>query len=99
VGDAADGYPGIAGIGASGAARLLNQYGPLESFPPSVLGPDPELALLFKVLATLRTDAALFEGVEDLRWQGPAPAFAEWGERLGGRLMQRVDSAAARSTC
>jgi 5'-3' exonuclease len=99
VGDAADGYPGIAGIGASGAARLLNQYGPLESFPPGVLGPDLELALLFKVLATLRTDAALFEAVEELRWQGPTPAFAEWGERLGGRLMQRVDSAAARSTC
>jgi 5'-3' exonuclease len=99
VGDAADGYPGIAGIGASGAARLLNQYGPLESFPPRVLGPATELALLFKVLATLRTDAPLFETVEQLRWQGPGPDFGQWGERLGGRLMQRVDSAAARSTC
>ena len=99
VGDSADGYPGIAGIGASGAARLLNQYGPLESFPPTVLGAERELALLFKVLATLRTDAPLFEAVEELRWQGPRPDFAEWAERLGSRLMQRVDSASARSTC
>jgi 5'-3' exonuclease len=99
VGDAADGYPGIAGIGTSTAARLLNQYGPLESFPPGVLGSDRELALLFKVLATLRTDALLFDGVEELCWQGPGPGFGEWGDRLGSRLMQRVDSAAARSTC
>ena len=99
VGDAADGYPGIAGIGTSTAARLLNQYGPLESFPPGVLGGERELALLFKILATLRTDAPLFDGVEELRWQGPGPGFAEWGDRLGSRLMQRVDSAAARSTC
>jgi 5'-3' exonuclease len=99
VGDSADGYPGIAGIGASGAARLLNQYGPLESFPQEVLGAERELALLFKVLATLRTDAHLFDAVEELRWQGPRPEFGEWAERLGSRLMQRVDSAAARSTC
>jgi 5'-3' exonuclease len=99
VGDSADGYPGIAGIGTSTAARLLNRYGPLEGFPPAVLGADRELALLFKVLATLRTDAPLFETVEELRWQGPGPAFGEWADRLGSRLMQRVDSAAARSTC
>jgi 5'-3' exonuclease len=99
VGDSADGYPGIAGIGTSTAARLLNQYGALESFPPPVLGDNRELALLFKVLATLRTDAPLFDTIEELRWQGPGPAFSEWGDRLGTRLIQRVDSAAARSTC
>jgi 5'-3' exonuclease len=99
VGDSADGYPGIAGIGTSGAARLLNQYGPLETFPPEVLGGERELALLFKVLATLRTDAPLFEAVEELRWHGPHLEFAAWGERLSSRLMQRVESAAARSTC
>ena len=57
VGDAADGYPGIAGIGAVGAARLLNRHGPIEAFPPEVLGERREQALLFKRLATLRRDA------------------------------------------
>ena len=99
VGDAADGYPGIAGIGATTAARLLNQYGPLEGFPPAVLGAQRDLALLFKDLATLRTDAPLFAEVEELRWVGPTAGFSEWSDRLGSRLVQRVDSAAARSTC
>jgi 5'-3' exonuclease len=99
VGDSADGYPGIAGIGSSTAGRLLNKYGPMEGFPPAVLGDDRELALLFKVLATLRTDAALFDTVEELRWQGPGSRFGDWADRLGSRLIQRVDSAAARSTC
>src|SRR5205085_9972416 len=57
VGDAADGYPGIAGIGAVGAARLINQYGAIEAFPRNVLGEQLDRALLFKRLATLRTDA------------------------------------------
>src|SRR6059058_3031389 len=56
VGDAADGYPGIAGIGARTAAQLLNHHGPIENFPPRVLGERRDLALLFKNLATLRTD-------------------------------------------
>src|SRR4249920_3122965 len=60
VGDAADGYPGIPGIGAKTAAKLLNQHGQIESFPPHVLGDRCDLALLFKKLATLRTDARLF---------------------------------------
>src|SRR5207253_11083581 len=55
VGDAADGYPGIPGIGAVTAARLLNQHGPIERFPTAVLGDSRDLALLFKRLATLRT--------------------------------------------
>jgi len=90
VGDAQDGYPGIPGIGRIGAARLLNQYGPIESFPPTVLGQERELALRFKNLATLRTDAALFGEVDDLRWRGPSDAFAECAERLGDpRLLTR----------
>ncbi len=67
VGDAADGYPGLRGIGAKTAASLLNRYGPLEEFPSAVLNEQRELALLFKRLATLRTDAALFADVEELR--------------------------------
>src|SRR5205823_4398873 len=54
VGDAADGYPGVRGIGPVGAARLLNQHGAIERFPPEVLGDDRTRALLFKQLATLR---------------------------------------------
>src|SRR5262245_35532472 len=64
VGDTADGYPGIDGIGKTGAARLVNRYGPLEKFPDTALGGEHrELALLFKKLATLRTDAKLFANV------------------------------------
>lgn len=90
VGDAADGYPGIAGIGKTGAARLINRHGIIEDFPPTVLGEQRQLALLFKQLATLRTDAALFSDVEELRWRGPTSAFAALTERLGdARLLAR----------
>jgi 5'-3' exonuclease len=90
VGDAADGYPGIPGIGAIGAARLLNRYGPIEAFPPEVLGERRAAALLFKTLATLRTDAALFENVDELEWRGTTAGFAEWIERIGApRLAER----------
>jgi 5'-3' exonuclease len=67
VGDSADGYPGIDGIGPVGAARLIKQYGPIEDFPPAVLGERRELALLFKNLATLRTDARLFSDIDELK--------------------------------
>jgi 5'-3' exonuclease len=94
VGDAADGYPGIAGIGAVGAARLLNQYGPIEDFPTTVLGDQRRLALLFKDLATLRTDAPLFDNVDELRWQGPTDAFPGWTERIAdARLLDRCRKA------
>ena len=75
VGDAADGYPGIAGFGPKTAARLIARHGPLEDFPPEVLGQRRPEALLFKTLATLRTDAPLFDDVEALRWRGPTPSF------------------------
>ena len=71
VGDAADGYPGIAGIGAKTAARLINRHGHIEQFPGEVLGERRERALLFKTLATLRIDAPLFDNVDRLRWSGP----------------------------
>ena len=87
VGDAADGYPGIPGIGAVTAARLLNQHGAIETFPPNVLGDKRADALLFKTLATLRTDAPLFQDVKELRWRGPTAAFAAWSERIGAPLL------------
>ncbi|HET7039504.1 MAG TPA: 5'-3' exonuclease H3TH domain-containing protein [Gemmatimonadales bacterium] len=94
VGDAQDGYPGISGIGKSTAARLLTKFGPIESFPPEVLGAERELALRFKELATLRTDAPLFDGVDRLEWRGPTEAFAGWAERIGDRrLLERAAGA------
>jgi len=90
VGDAADGYPGIPGIGPVTAARLLNRHGILQDFPPAVLGESRGLALLFKDLATLRTDAQLFRDVDELSWRGPTAAFGAWAERLGEtRLLDR----------
>jgi 5'-3' exonuclease len=94
VGDSADGYPGIAGIGAKGAAGLLNRHGRIEDFPAEVLGDRRDLALLFKKLATLRTDAPLFASVDELRWRGPAGTFANFQQRLGdSRLLARVERA------
>jgi 5'-3' exonuclease len=67
VGDASDGYPGIRGIGAKGAQSLISRYGKIEEIPPEVLGEHRALALLFKNLATLRTDAKLYDNVDELR--------------------------------
>ena len=97
VGDSADGYPGISGIGKADAARLLNQYGAIEAFPEKVLGKKREQALLFKRLATLRTDAMLFADVDQLRWPGPTSAFAELTTKMGeARLLSRANAAAAK---
>ena len=82
VGDAQDGYPGLPGIGAATAARMLKRYGPIEEFPADALGDRRQQALLFKDLATLRTDAPLFSDVEELRWSGPTDAFPAWTERM-----------------
>jgi 5'-3' exonuclease len=90
VGDSADGFPGIAGIGKVNAARLIEQYGPLEDFPESVLGQRRELALLFKQIATLRDDLPCIDEAEQLRWRGSTPGFGRWAERTGDdRLLAR----------
>jgi 5'-3' exonuclease len=99
VGDPQDGYPGIRGIGRATAARLLNQHGPIEGFPPGVLGEQRERALLFKHLATLRTDAPVFRDVEELEWRGPTGDFAAFAEGMGdGRLLDRCLKARAKTT-
>ncbi len=91
VGDSADGYPGLPGLGPKTAASMINRYGPIESFPAEVLGSNQELALLFKKLATLRTDAPLFADVDELRWRGPTAAFPAVAERIAdARLASRV---------
>jgi 5'-3' exonuclease len=93
VGDAADGYPGIPGLGAKTAATLINRHGHIEQFPAGVLK-DGNLApaLLFKDLATLRTDAPLFRNIDELRWKGPTASFAAVTEKIGDtRLAARVE--------
>jgi 5'-3' exonuclease len=98
VGDAADGYPGLRGWGAKSAAAVLARYEHLESIPDDwrtwgvnaaspgslalTLARDRQLAFLFRDLATLRTHLPLFESVDELRWQGPSPAFAPLAARL-----------------
>ncbi len=85
--------PGLAGYGPKTAARLIARHGALEDFPPEVLGERRKEALLFKTLATLVTDAPLFDDVEALRWRGPAPAFGPVAEKIGdARLTARVQA-------
>jgi 5'-3' exonuclease len=92
VGDSADGYPGISGLGPKTAVTLINRYGPLEKFGPEILNEQNRaLALLFKDLATLRTDAPLFKDVDELRWRGATPEFAQVAEKIGSaRLLTRI---------
>jgi 5'-3' exonuclease len=98
VGDAADGYPGLRGWGAKSSAAVLSKFGHLESIPPdwrdwhvnvanasalaNTLSREREEARLFRTLATLRTDITLFDTVDELRWNGPTPAFASLAARL-----------------
>jgi 5'-3' exonuclease len=97
VGDSADGYPGIRGIGKTGAAKLLNEYGPIENFPKKALGVHHENALLFKRLAILRTDAKLFKKVDQLKWRGPTETFAAFAKKFEDpRLLERANALAAK---
>lgn len=97
VGDSADGYPGIPGVGKGSAARLLNRYGPIEAFPENILAGQQELALLFKRLATLRTDAKLFTDTAQLQWHGPTTSYAGFTETISEpRLLARANDLAAK---
>jgi len=97
VGDSADGYPGLAGIGAKTAATLINRHGPIEQWPPEVLGERHAAALRFKALATLRTDAPVFTDVDELRWHGASADFRATAERIGDlRLVERCEKAVAK---
>lgn len=101
VGDSADGYPGLPGFGPKTVAKLINQYGHIEGFPASLLSDtNRERALLFKNLATLRTDAPLdsptdgeTKSVNQLRWRGPHSNFPSIAEKIDApRLANRVDN-------
>jgi len=98
VGDAADGYPGIPGLGPKTAATLINRYGHIEQFPDDVLRNDPERnnlerALLFKHLATLRIDAPLFDDVEQLRWNGATASFPSVAKKIEGKVEGKIGDA------
>jgi 5'-3' exonuclease len=114
VGDSADGFPGLPGWGAKSAAAVLRRWGHLESIPAdpvtwdsgvrgaaklnAVLRDEFELALLFRRIATLETDAPVSASVDDLRWAGPPDptAFAGLCERLDApRLRDRMAQVAA----
>ena len=100
VGDSADGYPGLAGWGAKSTAAVLAKFGHIESIPADwrewhvnaasasalahTLATERERALLFRTLATLRTDIPLFENVDELRWNGPTAGFPAFAARFDG---------------
>jgi 5'-3' exonuclease len=107
VGDAADGYPGLPGWGAKSTAAVLKKFGHIENIPLDsgewrvdvsnsgglcrMLAEQRDLAMLFRRLATLRTDIALFEDVDELRWKGPLPEFAAFGARFDGAMTEKKD--------
>ena len=96
LGDTADGYPGLDGVGKATAAKLISKYGAIEAFPPDVLGKQQALALQFKELATLKVDLPLFANVDELRWGGPTAKFAAWATAAGAtKLLERSQKAAA----
>jgi len=113
VGDSADGYPGLRGWGAKSAAAVLAKFGRLESIPQSgrdwqvkvasairladTLARDRELVLLFRTLATLRTDIPLFDNVDQLQWNGPTPAFDDIAAGLDAAVTQPRRSSVRRS--
>jgi len=105
VGDSADGYPGLPGWGAKSSAAVLGKFGRIEAIPAdsrewgvnaanastlaATLLRERENALLFRTLATLRTDILLFENVDRLRWNGPTPEFTAIGERLDAAVTEK----------
>ena len=113
VGDAADGYPGLKGWGAKSSAAVLAKFTHLESIPTDwrewhvnvanasaladTLSREQEQALLFRTLATLRTDINLFDDVDELRWNGPTPAFTDLATRLDAALTETRRPMARRS--
>ncbi len=99
VGDSADGFPGIPGWGEKASGAVLGRYTHLERIPvkstewsvpvrgavrlAATLEENRTLALLFRKLATLRTDVPVFDDVEELHWRGPLPDFQGVAQRLG----------------
>ena len=112
TGDSADGFPGVPGWGAKSSAAVLARYGRIEAIPDDPAAWDVRVrgaarlaaalagrrdeAMLFRKLATLRTDTAVFASAAELRWRGPAPEFAETAARLGVPALAARAEAVAR---
>jgi 5'-3' exonuclease len=112
VGDSADGYPGLKGWGAKSSATVLAKFLHIEAIPADsgdwhvnlagartladTLARERDRALLFRTLATLRTDIPLFENVDQLCWTGPTPAFAHSKARLDGAVTEGKRARTAR---
>jgi 5'-3' exonuclease len=111
MGDSADGFPGLPGWGAKSAAAVIARYGSIDDIPESVrdwdlsvrgaarlassLADDRQLALLFRTLARLRTDAPVSASVDALEWKGPNRTFVEWAARMGAPgLVERAQALA-----
>jgi 5'-3' exonuclease len=113
VGDAADGYPGLKGWGAKSSAAVLSKFVHLENIPTDwrgwhvnvanagaladTLSRERDRALLFRTLATLRTDINLFDNADELRWNGPTPVFANVAARLDAAVTEPRRPMARRS--
>jgi 5'-3' exonuclease len=113
VGDSADGYPGLPGWGAKSTAAVLAKYGHFEAIPKdyrewrvnatgaatlaATLEREWERALLFRKLATLRTDIPLFQDVEQLRWEGPTAEFTALAAKLDAAVTEPKRGARSRS--
>jgi 5'-3' exonuclease len=114
VGDSADGYPGLPGWGARSTAAVLARYLHLEHIPANweewkvdvvkasslaaSLAEDRDLVLLFRTLATLRTDIPLFDDVDQLEWDGPKPEFTELAARLDAAVTEKRAKRPGRSS-
>ena len=112
VGDSADGYPGLPGWGAKSSAAVLAKFGHLEAIPADcrewrvnaanasaladTLCRERDRAMLFRTLATLRTDIRMFTNVDELRWDGPTAAFDVLAARLDGAATKRPRPGARR---
>lgn len=115
VGDTSDGYPGLPGWGAKGAASVLSVYPHLEDIPRDAKSWSKSIrgsakladtlfkswddAILFRRLATLRTDAPVFDDIDDLRWKGPTPAFEAMCTRLKSPNLFKKTNAVPRTGC
>jgi len=113
VGDTADGFPGLPGWGAKSAAAVLARYGHLEDIPRDPADWDVTVrsaaklgatlreqfddALLFRLIATIQTEAPTISNVDELRWSGPKPELAAVAERMEApRLVERAEKLAAK---
>jgi 5'-3' exonuclease len=112
VGDSSDGYPGLRGWGPKSAAAVLAKFRHLEAIPADArdwgvnannagalaitLARDREHALLFRDLATLRTEIPLFTSIDALEWPGPTPAFPPLAARFDAAIEAPTEARPAR---